>query len=150
MTAPAVGAARPPLPAYLLDTNILVHCVRNNALGQRILATYGLLVLPDPPRISIVTHGELRSLAVQFGWGLPKVQIMETLLSRFVSVPLDRPGLIQAYADLDAYSRTIGRRMGKNDLWIAATARATGAKLLTTDADFDHLHPAFLDRDLVT
>ncbi len=36
--------------------------------------------------------------------------------------------------------------MGKNDLWIAATANATGALLLTTDKDFDHLDGAFLNR----
>lgn len=36
--------------------------------------------------------------------------------------------------------------MGKNDLWIAATASVTGATLLTTDGDFDHLESAFLTR----
>jgi predicted nucleic acid-binding protein len=74
---------------------------------------------------------------------------MEHLINAFTPIPLNAAGLIQAYADLDAYSRTVGRRMGKNDLWIAATARVTGAKLLTADADFDHLTPAFLDRDLI-
>ena len=39
--------------------------------------------------------------------------------------------------------------MGKNDLWIAATAMATGATLLTTDKDFDHLDPTFLTRDWI-
>jgi hypothetical protein len=29
--------------------------------------------------------------------------------------------------------------MGKNDLWIAATARVLGAVLLTNDQDFGHL-----------
>ena len=36
--------------------------------------------------------------------------------------------------------------MGKNDLWIAATAKATGATLLTTDKDFDHLYPGQINR----
>ena len=39
--------------------------------------------------------------------------------------------------------------MGKNDLWIAATAFVTKATLLTTDKDFDHMHPAFLQRDWI-
>jgi len=39
--------------------------------------------------------------------------------------------------------------MGKNDLWIAATAHVTGATLLTADADFDHLNGAFLNRVLI-
>ena len=42
-----------------------------------------------------------------------------------------------------------GVPMGKNDVWIAATAHVTGARLLTTDRDFDHLDPTFLGRDWV-
>ena len=39
--------------------------------------------------------------------------------------------------------------LGKNDLWIAATAHVTGATLLTTDKDFDHLAGQFLKREWV-
>ena len=38
---------------------------------------------------------------------------------------------------------------GDNDLWIAATAAATAAHLITTDADFDPLHPAYIRRTVV-
>ena len=34
--------------------------------------------------------------------------------------------------------------MGKNDLWIAATAFALDVPLMTTDGDFDHLNDTFL------
>jgi predicted nucleic acid-binding protein len=37
------------------------------------------------------------------------------------------------------------RNMGKNDLWIAATAFLYGIPLVTTDHDFDHLHPDFIE-----
>lgn len=36
------------------------------------------------------------------------------------------------------------RNMGKNDLWIAATAYEIGASLVTTDKDFNHLQDIFL------
>lgn len=49
--------------------------------------------------------------------------------------------VIQAYARIDHESRQLGRRMGKNDLWIAAVASVQGAVLVTTDQDFDHLTP---------
>lgn len=39
--------------------------------------------------------------------------------------------------------------MGKNDLWIAATASVLKTKLLTTDMDFDHLDGVFLDLERV-
>ena len=35
--------------------------------------------------------------------------------------------------------------MGKNDLWIAATASAFDITLVTTDRDFDHLNEEFID-----
>ncbi len=50
------------------------------------------------------------------------------------------------HAEPRAWHPTPGRPMGKNDLWIAATAKVSGLTLLTTDADFDHLHPAHLNR----
>ena len=39
--------------------------------------------------------------------------------------------------------------MGDNDVWIAATAAAAGAYLLTTDKDFDHLHPTYVQREWI-
>lgn len=54
------------LPLYLLDTNILVHLVRGDAVGQHIRSKYSPALLEPRPLISIVTEGELRSLAYQF------------------------------------------------------------------------------------
>jgi predicted nucleic acid-binding protein len=35
--------------------------------------------------------------------------------------------------------------MGKNDIWIAATASVFDLKLVTTDKDFDHLEEEYID-----
>ena len=35
--------------------------------------------------------------------------------------------------------------MGKNDIWIAATASVFKLTLVTTDKDFDHLKDKYLD-----
>jgi tRNA(fMet)-specific endonuclease VapC len=54
---------------------------------------------------------------------------------------------MDAYEEIDCFSLShpLGAyNMGKNDLWIAATAKASGAVLLTTDADFNHLDPAHI------
>ncbi len=138
------------LPAlFLADTNILVHYARRSALYQRIEATYHLTQSDPPPLISIVTRGEILSLAVQFGWGQRRRQELDRFVRRCTTVNLDYPGLLEAYAEMDAYSLAIGRKLGDNDLWIAATAKVTGALLLTTDKDFDHLHSAFIQRDWI-
>ena len=56
---------------------------------------------------------------------------------------------VLAYGEIDTASDALGHRMGKNDLWIAATARVLGLTVLTTDKDFDHLHPTWIDREWV-
>lgn len=56
---------------------------------------------------------------------------------------------MEANAVIDADSKSSGITMGKNDLWIAAVAYVTGFELITTDADFDHLHPDFVTRLLI-
>jgi tRNA(fMet)-specific endonuclease VapC len=64
-------------------------------------------------------------------------------------VSIDDPEIIRAYAVIDAYGQRTGQPFGKNDAWIAATASVTGARVLTTDKDFDRLDPLFLSRDWI-
>lgn len=134
---------------FLLDTNILVHLVRGDAVGERIRATYTPTLVEPRPLISIITEGELRSLAYQFRWGKSKVEKALFYLSYFKRVSIDQPEIYEAYAVIDAYSLSVGQSMGKNDLWIAATAHVLGATILTTDFDFDHLDPQFLHREWI-
>lgn len=123
----------------LLDTNILVHAVRNNATGQFVKQHYGLLVREPVPFVSVVSDGELRSLIQQFSWGRHNAEQARFYLASFYRLTIDNPAILEAYALIDNLSRSVGVRMGKNDLWIAATAHAFDATLVTTDADFGHL-----------
>jgi tRNA(fMet)-specific endonuclease VapC len=77
------------------------------------------------------------------------------LSSRLSIIDINNDAILQKYAEIDAFSQgklfgkslPIGmsaRNMGKNDLWIAATASIVNVTLLTTDMDFDHLNGVFL------
>ncbi len=133
-------------PLYLLDTNILVHYARRDRTQQQIEAQYRLMMVPDPPLICYVTEAEIRSLARQFGWGPNRISQMEFFLTLLRRVPIENDAIVVAYVEIDFYSLGLGRDMGKNDLWIAAVAHVTGATLLTTDRDFNHLDGIFLQR----
>ena len=133
---------------YLLDTNIIVHLARRDALGLEINRTYSLLTCNPRPVISVVTVGEMRSLAYQWQWGEPKKRQMRFLLGYFRVLPIDED-VLETYALMDSYSEQVGRSMGKNDAWIAATAFAYGAHLLTSDNDFSHLSPSFIAYDFI-
>ncbi len=130
----------------LLDTNVVVNLVRWNSIGQRIDEDHGLLARKDRPLVSVVTAGELSSLARKLGWTGKKQQRLQDILLDLVVVPVLQGGLVSAYGEIDHFSERVqqpARPMGKNDLWIAATANFTGATLLTADTDFDHLAPRF-------
>lgn len=74
-----------------------------------------------------------------------------------VDIEVGNADLIESYVSIDAFSQgktsapngqmlgNSSRNMGKNDLWIAATAHVLNAVLLTTDNDFDHLHQIFFE-----
>lgn len=134
---------------YLLDTNILLAYTRGGRLGAAMEAKYALRTIVPVPIVSVVSEGEVRALAEEFAWGTGKRRDLQNLLAYFTIIPLPFANIIDAYVQVSEYSRRAGRTMGKNDLWIAATAMATGATLLTTDKDFDHLDPALLPREWI-
>jgi tRNA(fMet)-specific endonuclease VapC len=125
----------------VLDTNILVYWLRGKAAGQTLRASYGLGTRRPRPVVPVVVKGEIRSLALRLGWGEAKLALLDALLGDLLTLDISSDEVLTAYAHIDAMSCARGRRMGKNDLWIAAIALVLGAVILTTDADFDHLHP---------
>ena len=93
--------------------------------------------------------------SLQFGWGTRKKEQIQRKLNSVRVVSLQSGDLIDRYAEVDAYSqnalpdRELGesdRNMGKNDVWIAATASVVATTLITSDDDFDHLDGEFLNR----
>lgn len=126
-----------------------MHLVRDDATGKRLKRERQLLLTDTVPAYSVITEGEIRSLAYQFNWGQDKLETMRYYLEYFRRIPIDTPGTLEAYAVIDAYSKRQGIDMGKNDIWIAASAYDTGFELLAKDRDFDHLSPLFISRTVV-
>jgi len=133
---------------YLLDTNILLTYVRDKAARTKIENTYQFFGKSNKPIISVVTVGEIKSIAKRNYWGLRKFALLDTILSQLIITGINAEDIIEKYAKIDAYSQgklknnslpITARNMGKNDLWIAATASVTNATLVTTDKDFNHL-----------
>ena len=121
---------------YLLDTNVVLALVRGKALGAFIDSTFGLSTAKRRRAISVVTHGEVRVLASRNGWGEAKLAALQGALDALVTVDVNVTEVIDAYVEIDIYSQRHpdgARNMNKNDLWIAACAKASGATLLTTD-----------------
>lgn len=139
---------------YLIDTNIIVHFVRDSQLYDTIEQEFKLFTRPNRVLISEVSVGEIYSLSKRNRWGQRKMDRLDNFLDKVGLINLSTEGIHEAYADIDAYSQSnhptrslpqgmTARNMGKNDLWIAATAHILRATLVTTDKDFDHLQNFF-------
>ncbi len=139
---------------YFLDTNIILAYIRKSTLTNQIDKKYTPLAEENSPIISVVSVGEIKSIAIQNNWGNNKLDLLKKLLDQFLIADINVESIIDKYAEIDAFSqnrlpnnplKSSSRNMGKNDLWIAATASVLEAKLLTTDKDFDHLKDKFVD-----
>ena len=130
-----------------LDTNIVLHFIRKNIVGQQIESDYQLRNRPNRGIISRITVGEMYALSKKFGWGEQKIIALDKLLDKLVVIDLNLVGIVDNYAQIDYFSEKKikpARPMGQNDMWIAATVATLGVWLMTTDEDFNHLHPQFI------
>lgn len=96
----------------LLDSNVLVHLVRGNKIGQRIADDHRLLQRAERPLISIVTVGELMALAIKLEWGTTKQKQLEQLIGELVVVNLDQGDIIRRYAAIDHYCEKVIKPRG--------------------------------------
>lgn len=130
----------------LLDTSVVVHLARADATGTAMDDAYAIRARADRPLISIVSVGELLSMAHKKAWGERKRERLRELIKELVVVDLQRQPILDRYAEIDAYLTKKGFTLSNNDTWIAATAAAAGALLLTNDKDFDPLDGKYLQR----
>ncbi len=111
---------------YLFDTNILLHLIRDSQQYKDWNQTHDFFKDGNIVLTSIVSTGEMESLAHQLNWGDVKRQKLSDVLSQTKILRLDKR-IVSAYARIDAYSQNklqlhplpIGlsaRNMGKNDV----------------------------------
>jgi tRNA(fMet)-specific endonuclease VapC len=129
----------------LLDTSILLHLVRGNWIGRSIESRFRLRTRAESSLVSVITVGEVLAFGEKRNWGSLKRASLQDLLRDLMTLQISDE-VLNIYAQLDTYLVQAGKAVEQNDIWIAATAIATGAHLLTTDKDFDPLFPAYLDR----
>lgn len=119
----------------LLDTNVVIHLIRDDVVGRAIQSRFALASRTEVPLISAVALGEAESFALSNDWGEAKRRRLQELFHELVVVSIESGSVIDAYAELDVSLREAGKPIGENDTWIAASAVATRAALVSTDRD---------------
>lgn len=126
----------PPTKPLVLDTGVLVHFVRGQRTGRLIEERLRLSERRGDSILSSVVEAELLLIAARRGWGDRKLADLARLCRSFVRVSAGEPEVVQAWVEIAAAQTDAGQTIDHNDLWIAATARAAGAILITCDGDF--------------
>lgn len=143
---------------YLLDTNIIVIYGRNSKIADEIEKEYELFSGVHNLAISVVSLGELNSLAKQFRYGEKRKERLNKLVEDIFKIDINFKEIIEKYGEIDAFSQGklegkpttfSARNMGKNDLWIAATSSIYDMVLITTDKDFEHLDGEYLKLEYI-
>ena len=58
---------------FLLDTNIIVHYIRQSEYSKQIDKKYSPLGFENTPVVSAITKGEILSIAFRNNWGPKKI-----------------------------------------------------------------------------
>jgi tRNA(fMet)-specific endonuclease VapC len=118
------------LTRYLLDTNIISDLIRNpQGRAAKRIAKVG----EDNICTSIIVAAELRYGCAKSG-SKRLLKAVEDLLGEINVLPFDVPADAE-YGAIRSELETAGKPIGGNDLLIAAHAYATGATIVTANAD---------------
>lgn len=119
----------------LLDTTVLIHSERSSLYLDALIAD------DDEPALAAITIAEL-GVGVELASGKRRLARRAFLEDLVASLPILSYDLdvARAHTELLVAVRASGRPRGAHDLIIAATARATGRVVVTTDrVGFDDL-----------
>ncbi len=141
---------------YLLDTGIVLGLLRSTRYAEYVLDEYSPFSAPNLAFQSVVSVAELDAMGFRRKWGDAKLETLSHLVRKIPVQDINHPSILRHYAEIDAYRQSghpvrklpagqTAFSMGDNDIWVAATATAVKAILLTTDKDFLPLNGVFLD-----
>jgi tRNA(fMet)-specific endonuclease VapC len=123
------------MPARLaLDTSAYSRFRAGDGRVHDLLSAAEAVIVPA------IVLGELHG-AFEFGARarVNRLTLAQFLAEPFVTIAPANVDVARRYGKVHAALRRAGRPIPVNDMWIAATAMASGACLLTFDRDFTHV-----------
>lgn len=120
---------------YLLDTSALSFLFKEDT---KVRARIASLAPEDRVVICTVVRGEVLYGIERMPRSKRQRDIQMKAMNLFAAIPCEHVSEAAAdhYARLKREAERKGTPLDENDLWIAATASAIGATLVTTDSDF--------------
>lgn len=123
------------IPAGVLGTSVFIANETGRPLDES--------AMPEEVATTVITLGELNAGVLAAGSADVRARRLATLdaVADMVALPVDEEAA-RVWARLRVHLAEAGRRMGVNDLWIAAIAVSRGLPVVTQDDDFTALEGA--------
>ena len=123
------------IAAGVLDTSVFIANETGRALDES--------AIPEVVATTVITLAELNAGILASGSAEIRARRLATLdaVADIAALPADEDAA-RVWARLRVYLAESGRRMGINDLWIAAIAVSRGLPVITQDDDFAALEGA--------
>ena len=123
------------IAAGVLDTSVFIANETGRPLDEA--------AMPEEVATTVITLAELNAGVLAAGSAEIRARRLATLdvVADMVALPVDEDAA-RVWARLRVHLAETGRRMGVNDLWIAAIAFARGLPVITGDDDFAALEGA--------
>ncbi len=117
------------IAAGVLDSSVFIANETGRALDES--------AIPEVVATTVITLAELNAGILAAGSAEIRARRLATLdvVSDMEALPVDEDAA-RVWARLRVYLAETGRRMGINDLWIAAIAVSRGLPVITQDDDF--------------
>jgi predicted nucleic acid-binding protein len=123
------------IAAGVLDTSVFIANETGRPLDES--------AMPEEVATTVITLAELNAGVLAAGSAEIRARRLATLdaVADMVALPVDEDAA-RVWARLRVHLAETGRRMGVNDLWIAAIAVSRGLPVITQDDDFAALEGA--------
>ncbi|MGB8510824.1 MAG: type II toxin-antitoxin system VapC family toxin [Pyrinomonadaceae bacterium] len=119
----------------VLDTNVVSYIFKRDTRGD----LYKPHIEGKLQLIAAQTFAELEVWPLRHNWGINRQMALRTLLDKLVFVEANKE-IALLWAKVQAQAKQTGHSITVGDSWIAATALAYGAPLITHNRkDFEHI-----------
>jgi predicted nucleic acid-binding protein len=124
---------------FLLDTSAISGLMRQETR----IASWIASVRPDDALITCtIVRGEILFGLGRLAQGNRRTELEAKAAKLFAAMPCEAipASAADQYANVKLTQQHLGLPLDENDLWIAATALAIGATLVSYDTDFQRVH----------
>ncbi len=91
---------------YVLDTNIILHYLRESEISIKVDKDFNPLDSTiNEAILSVVSIGELKALSKINHWGKRRLSKLENLLEELIVTDVNYEDILERYAEIDAFSQ---------------------------------------------